>query len=219
MISGAVFAQTAEEGKEKRKHSIYKGSKAIQFGIASNLTLKKFQEMAFSGKKHISDKSAVRIGIDLNFLISDVDKDVFSIRHDTTTSQVEETYNNDEIDLWVQFMRYSSINNSIKFYWAGGPIFGFERWFYKKRDDTPQLSGRSQETLIWLVGTSWTVGAEWFATPELGLHAEYYLSLTFNWRRTNDTSYSSNTISYGRDRNYSFNLSSGDVRFGLSTYF
>lgn len=219
LISGTVFAQATEEEKQAPGHSIYKGSKAIQFGVASNLTLKNFQEMAFSGKKFISDKSAIRIGLDLYFVVTDIDQDDISIRYDTTTSWEKETYNNDQIDLWIQYMRYSSINNSVKFYWGGGPIFGFSRWFDKKSKDAPVPNRRTRETLRWLIGSSWAVGSEWFATPKLALHAEYYLTLAFNWDRAEDKSYSGNTISFSRDRSYGFKLSSGDVRFGLSAYF
>ncbi len=219
LISASAFGQVSGEKNKDTKHSLYKGSKALQFSIASSLRLGSFQGVALSGKKQFSEKSAIRIGVDLYLSVADYDFN--SVRGGqapgyTIRSSVSNT---ESITFRIQYMRYYSLKEAIKAYWATGPLFRFGRYFFEERRNDVATDYTRRENIDWAAGATGVLGVEWFASRNIGIHAEYFVTFDYAWERQKSKYVSGIDITNVRDRTQGVRLNTSDVKFGLSAYF
>lgn len=222
VIIYGLFNQAVAQDRNQVNHSIHKGSRALQFRIANNFTLSDFQGIAFSGKKHISENSAVRLGIDLNIEFSTSDRDVRRYYQDTTLTTTKDDISKQMFIMRIQYMRYLELEKSVKFFWAAGPTARFNReiteteYYDSYRDVNFDLR---DEYKYWSIGGSGALGAEWFATPNISFHSEYVISMIYAWRKTRNDDAAGTEIDRDISKIKRFDISATGINFGLSVYF
>lgn len=219
---GQSQAQESAGGATKPSHSIYDGSKALQFRVTNNFTLSNFQGAALSGKKHISNNSAIRLGVDLFFDFSTRDEDSRIFYNDTTITASDAEGNTQRLALELQYIRYVSTDKKIKIYWGTGPSIRFnnevvETDYYDSYNDISRKL--KDEDKSWGLGASGVLGAEWFATSSISFHTEYVTTLLYEWRKVREDNALFRDYSHISTESSGFQVYATDVRFGLSLYF
>ncbi len=200
-----------------RENSLEKGKKALQFGVNSNFTLGSFQGSAISIKKHNSDGSAWRFGMSLYL-------DFGGIGHSRWTEDsliVDDNGddNSQKIGLDLQKIFYPNREAEVNIYYGLGPTLVFEN---SKRQSYAYSSMdiRTKTDKAWRVGGRVLVGAEWFATKNISLMAEYSSSLLYRYRKTTqETRYDNGSVDGTEYSSDALQFASSYVRFGLSAYF
>jgi hypothetical protein len=216
------LAQQPNTSSTNRSHSLFDGSKALQFRITDNFVLNSFQGAALSGKKHISANSAFRLGADLFFNFSSAESGSRVYSSDTTVTTYDSDINAQRIILELQYIRYVSTDRKIKFFWGTGPTVRFNRAitetdYYESWSDTSIVL--KDEDKSWGLGGSGVLGIEWFARSDISFHAEYAVALLYEWRETRDEEFSGIEFRQISTKNSGFQAYASSVRFGLSLYF
>lgn len=214
-------AQTETSPEQKEKNSLAQGSWAFQFLIDENFKLSAFRGSTISVKRHFSDKRAIRLGLELNAVVSDADESILNDR------ELKSKADNELITISAYYTIYPSPGKDVNLFYGAGPKVGFSlsgSTVTVVRDVGTSTRIKSDES-SWSAGITGILGVEWFATRSVSLTAEYssifeYQSIsiertdelktgTGNFEITNKTE---------RDvKNFRFNPES--VKFGLSVYF
>jgi len=204
LTAGMAVAQ-----EDERANSLEAGAWALMFGIDSDFTLEPFEGGSLSLKRHFSDRSAVRVGIDLSL----------SSNENTVTNTFDRTTTSDAYSFRLEglYQRYTSPGRTINFYWGAGAFGGYsDRTSEATADSTLNRSDTSSYSL----GATGALGVEFFAARSIGIHAEYRASVGYNW---NETVLRNERPGFPVDERSTdgsgWNLGSGSVRFGLSAYF
>jgi hypothetical protein len=219
---GQAKAQESATAETQSSHSLYDGAKALQFRIADNFVLNNFQGAALSGKKHISNNSAIRLGFDIFFDISTLDDDRRVFYNDTTITTSDAEGNTERLVLELQYIRYVSTDKKIKFYWGTGPSFRFsneivETDYYDSYNDISRKL--KDEDNSWGAGASGVLGAEWFVASYISFHSEYVMTLLYEWRKVREDDAFLEDYSHVTTKSSGLQLYASNVRFGLSLYF
>lgn len=219
---GDSRAQEGPNPGTTKSHSLYKGSRALQFRINDNFVLADFQGVALSEKKHISDKSAIRLGASLYFESSDTDEENRTMYTDTSFTSSDGDRNAQSLTLNLQYIHYPSIERTIKFYWGVGPTLRFQRDIRKSHSyDSSVDSSRNTKNDYnsWGVGGSGVLGAEWFAISNISFHTEYIFSISYNWAKIKNHDVSGPDLRTSTSETDGISMQASNVRFGLSLYF
>jgi hypothetical protein len=191
----------AERGAESLKE--YKS--ALQFGIQSDLMLGSFKGGDISFKRRLSTKSALRYGVSL-YYTGQNGSPRQGDRHSFSSG------------ISVLYQRYVNPSSPAKFYWTMGPYAQF-RYTYDLVSSDIAYTERTSRTIIG--GILGSIGAEWFATDVISLHAEYRMIAVYEWYRSEieDKDIGKEPLQRALERQY-FTLSSRqEVLFGISVYF
>lgn len=206
-----LVLSAAPASADEVENSLREGAWAIQFGIDDNFTLSDFAGQV-GLKYHHSSRTAARIGVDAWAGGSEEDDGSFD-------AETESDRYGFELDFLI--LRYFDPEAPVNVYFGGGPLV-----YYDTQNSTRTVYGDSvtveteTDTDTWSAGARVTLGAEWFPTRAIGLHAEYRTALiwtsrdnTGELRRDGDRidSYDHTTTSWGGNV--------GSVLFGLSAYF
>ena len=193
------------------KNSLVKGAWALQFKVDSDAILSEFGG-SVAIKRHVSDRSAFRVGFDYGLSTQDFDAQYTDGESDRQTDRDQET-----VGMFVDFLRYTDVESPVHFFWGTGP-FGS----YGRSKSSEQFVVGEQESVAktWSAGISGRVGVEWFVARSLSFHAEYfgtayYLRVT-STHTTRTGGEAPNTYESTTDQ---WALSRGPVVFGLSAYF
>ena len=191
------------------------GKYALQFQIADNFQLASFQGATFSGKYHLNNFSAVRLGLTTNLNNQNRGTDYQLL--DTTYSAHSDGSNHGySFTIDAQYIFYIETLNEVSFYCGAGPEIGY--YFNKQNSSTanPDTSITSNQTSKnFSVGLDFIGGVEWMFSKRMSLSAEYGLS--FYYQKNTASMNDPNTII--QTNNKSFNINPGYVKFGLSVYF
>ena len=206
----------------------------LEFGIAPNFTLTSFQGTAVSLSRSISDFQKIRIGVSTSLAATSNDADEIYYAADTVvnkTMQADENGNN-SIRLTVQYLTYASPHSAVSLYAALGPLAGItwgsresnRNYFYV--GGNLNVSNNSDTQKEYFAGMLGSLGAEWFFSEKISLHAEYGVTGTYSWYKDNYTTSdrstytpSSTTNSSRREYSVSFSgwsLQAQNILFGLS---
>ncbi len=229
-ISPGLFSQGSEESKNDAEHSLKNGAWALQFQISQNFTLRDFQGSVLSLKKHLSSKTAIRLGVGVDIQTSDKNSDFNRFAADTLSISSTEDRNEDaqSINLSTQFLYYPSPGKPVKPYWGAGPFIQYGHF----KMDRNRISDLTMDQFIenrnrtdWEFGVSTLIGAEWFATSKISLLAEYGVSFVYSTSESRDvTEQIPNDPTMANRKDVTKNNSDGfairalPVRFGLSVY-
>ena len=212
---------SAQSGQVDSLTSIHDGAWALSFGIGANFTLTSFDGTTVSWKRFISDNSAIRVGISTSARDMDLDDD--QTRDVNEVEQVTETtHTNTYWDVTLQgyYLRYPVSSSRTRFFWGIGPVVSItntESSYLVVVDQDSTTYERNEENKQRDLGLSAILGAEWFATRNISLHAEYGQTLLYSRIETARDEEYLNTKSTSTQEDIRW--SPAQVRFGLSVYF
>jgi hypothetical protein len=231
-----LLAQAGEQEASPGQNSLERGSWAFQFQIANNFTLREFQGAVISAKKHFSENTAVRMGVSV--VLNGTDEDVAgtSFQYDTVSSRNTGDASRDGQTFQVnaQYLYYPNPHSAVNFFLGGGPLIVFSRSHSESEQSSRSPSGyvstqtNSSNGKSWAIGAGAVTGVEWFATRNLSFHAEYGVTIQYQWLDVSDASrytsrpptgpvYSSGSSNESSRNFWQFNGTT--VKFGLSVYF
>ncbi|MBI2427530.1 MAG: hypothetical protein HYV29_01790 [Ignavibacteriales bacterium] len=230
IVSQIGFSQNNEE-QQSAKLPVKPDAWGMQFRIGPNLSLGSFNGMMVSLKKHISETSALRIGIGVEFYDRDMTEDLMDYRADSLIAKrwYDNTNNSTFITVVSQYVWMFPSGNSVDFFIACGPTIGYE--VYDNDDKAREETIPNTETSIdysteytsWLYGMTNSIGVEWFASKDLSLHAEYEASLVYTTveRKTEvlNTINNPDSKSFQKLHQHAWRLENNLVKFGLTVYF
>lgn len=196
----AVAAQSGETSDAKPRNSLEKGAWAMQFALDSDNLLTSYGG-SVALKRHISPRSAYRVGFDYGLSTQD--------QESPGNTNTDTNYQN--VGMFIHFLRYTDPEASVHFFWGTGPFGSFSR-----SESTQSDSDHSTEVVAetWSVGIDGRIGVEWFATRTLSFHAEYFGTASFQRSERRHT-----TVETTETTQDQWRLSRGPVVFGLSAYF
>jgi hypothetical protein len=208
-----VTAGLSAAQEDERANSLTAGSWALMFGISENFTLDPFTGGSLSVKRHFSDKSALRAGIDFGVGSSE------NTAENTATTPVQQTRNNDHRAFQLEglYQRYTSPGRPINFYWGAGAYGGYSS---RTREALVDSTFTRNETTSYSVGATGLLGVEFFAARAIGIHAEYRGNLGYSWSESvAKRERPGATPGDLRIDAYGWSFGGGYLRFGLSAYF
>lgn len=208
LLPAPIFSQSEGSGPY-----LTDSSRSIQFGIES-FSLRTFGYGLISYRQHCSASTAVRLGIMLNGnqtmreqTISKYRNDTLTGRHHSSTTEIPTV----SFSIRALYQWYFPIENDLYLFAGIGPEAGYEQREY---------SWNESDERSWTAGIHGSVGAEWFASRHISLHAEYVSSALYRHSRSTDWSGLSNINSeYTEETIKSYQLNWLSVLFGLSVYF
>jgi hypothetical protein len=203
-ISIHLTAQT-----DSSKTSLEKGRMAVLFSIGSNFRLGPIDGAMFSGKYHLSQRLAVRMGVGLEF--SQEEGNVTFNEEITKPAGREQrgyTFNS-------YLVYYLLKKNIINPYIAAGPLYSYNRNFEEYEYPDRYYS---YESIEYGWGAGILFGAEWFFTKNMSLFGEYNPSIQFitfdrleyRWE---------NYVTSRRYQGETKKITSNYARLGLGVYF
>ncbi len=235
LISSLTFAQNSDSLlpiEKKRPNSLKPGAWSLQFHVTSNFTLNAFQGVLISSKVHFSDRKALRFGVGMGASMFDGESIRREARGDTVNQATdgEEEGDAQNFDISFLYLSYPSPSSRINLFFGTGPFFRFTRNSSERKGtgsyyDTAYVSYTfvdGFEFEKWAVGLSGVLGAEWFATKSISLHAEY--GFFFEYSRGTGKSHYTRVYPTGpvtseyEDVRKVFNIGQPQVKLGLSVY-
>ncbi|HWP82106.1 MAG TPA: hypothetical protein VNN76_05580 [Bacteroidota bacterium] len=160
-----------------------------------------FSGKTFSGKYHISEWKAVRIGVS-------VDGDLFHLDN-AVGPAVPTSQQRSGVSLRIEseYLIYTALSGGLLFYYGGGPILGYSRTSYSN-SDSKQRNGLVE------LGLSGTIGVEYVLFDRVSILAEYVTQGIYSRQRSHYTgSHSVETVVTW------VSVESTPIRLGLSIYF
>ena len=195
---------------EARAHSLAPGAWALQFGIAQDFLVHAFSGTTISVKRHASANTAFRLGIAADF--RDLEDEVVLEQADSLVQWSDRTAG--RLGLELQLVHYPHPGRTVNLFFGGGPV---AFWRHSRDEDGPESPFEFTDR-TWNVGLGGFVGAEWFATRSIGLHAEYGTDvLWYSSRRTRR--YPGEPQLDFTETSKGWSVTGRGVRFGGSLYF
>lgn len=201
------------------RNSLRPGSWSLQFEVAEDFTLKDFNGLLLSLKKHTSAGKAFRLGLGISGSVTDLDLSN-TYQQDTLFQQFSRDADLDaqSFDFLLQYLSYPSPDADVNLFLGGGPLVryshsGFKSFYGGSISESDQIT--------WVAGAATLLGAEWFATKSISFLAEYGLALEYQLRKSTST-YRTPSINYSsknEQKETSLRVSPAAVKIGLSVYF
>jgi hypothetical protein len=201
---------TYSQSADSSKNSLEKGSFGLLFSIGANFNLGSIDGAMFSGKYHLSNRIAIRLGTGLS--LSKQDAQIIIDHGESKPIERESS----GYSLTSYFVYYLIKKNIINPYIAAGPLYS-----YSMISDMFQSTNyyESHERIDKTYGAGILFGAEWFFIKNMSLFAEYNPSIQFisydKQSYKNDNGF---VISY-IERGDITKISSNNARLGLGVYF
>jgi uncharacterized membrane protein YciS (DUF1049 family) len=199
------------------------GKYALQFQVSQNFTLGSFLGSVISGKYHLTDETAIRVGLGLKMRMNNqASKSQFN--QSSTVGDIVYESNNQVLNLVVQYLLTPVLADNTRFYFGVGPKMeiGFSK--VSTGDSNIDNDGNYYYYRAGMTGSEYSIGVmcsagvEWFFAKQMSLCAEYGLVYAYSYAKSNSDNYISEH-STNEQRVYSYSLSGDNVRFGLSVYF
>jgi hypothetical protein len=196
------------------------GSWSLQFRIAEDFTLTRFDGASIALKRHFSATTAVRAGIG----VGSSSLSVNDVSTDGSGSQVVKDREDDgtTVDLTVLLVRHRTPERRVSFVWGMGPTASYrgnEATIMDTFPDGSMSRGRTERT-TWVAGLRGIAGVECTTVDWLAVHAEYALEATHRWTDSDVTATPPTgppAVSTQEQREWA--VGSGAVLFGASVYF
>lgn len=215
------------DDKDGRSHSLKPGEWALQFQITDDFGLKPFNGMSLSVKRHISSKSAFRLGVNADLRYTDSDEEGFRAIDDTLSYDRLETVSDNSLSLQFDllYLNYPNAGANINWYWGIGPLVRLSRanreMTYSVTDQSAtQKTYNKYETNSWQIGVLGALGVEWFATEGISFHAEYRAYGAYeSASRESSVETQDGVIRKDTSDDDSWVFNGGQTIFGVSLYF
>lgn len=199
---------------------------ALIFQVNSIGTLGNFGGYGLAIKKHTSTSRAWRLG--LSFDIEDQDSDQKSVREDTTYTEAtsDENWSRVLVSADIQRVWYLKEESDLLPFVGVGPAIS---WYsHHRKESSPRAGGRrytdDNDIDRFAAGLSASLGAEWFFTGHMSLHAELKLEAKYQWESVEAVSSRINPdgtdiVQRNKRNTEGFYASTESARLGLSLYF
>ncbi len=204
------------------------GPWAIQFGIGSKFSLRPFSEATIALQRDVSEKSALRLGLEYSSRLDWIDgESSIFFYQDTAITRYDLDYSVNRLSLSMAYLRRSSGNADFRAVYGAGPFVRFRLRDNSYADSQNRIGStisRSQSRRdfwnIWNIGTNAFVGVEWRVFSRASFYAECMASFDYSWNRSEyETVFSSSYLEseYSQKANgNSFMIRSGPVSLGIS---
>ncbi len=179
----SAAAQTKPDAAPARANSLVSGAWAVQFQVENDFTLEPFNGTMISLKRHLTSRSALRVGVGLDLSATDESEYVSNSMADTlvTSRASDGDVENQAVRLDLLYVRYPNPEATVNWYWGAGPTMRYQH--NEGEGTSPNSDGRTwtshSESESWGLGVLGCVGAEWFAGRSVSLHAEYFVTLQY----------------------------------------
>ncbi len=229
IFSISIKAQQPDSSKQKIT-SLQKGSWSLQFAYNNYLGFDSFKGGNISAKYHFTENSALRFGVNLNLKTNKQNLSNNTILNDTSSNSDLFFFDkkNDFINISIvtDYVFYITTKKHINLFLSGGVIFGIG---YSKEDTKNAFGTLDSIDVIGdrkintsNIGINFSIGAEWFMTPNFSIHGEYQTSAIYQYSKSNITA-----TKFGNRGNIqlietvdkSFGFSPGNLLVGVSLYF
>lgn len=200
ILSSVLSAQ------DKPKNSLADGSWSMQFRISDNFTLSTFDGALLSVKKHLSNKTALRLGVSGTYTNSDEDN--------TTTTEYEANSSRYYFGVKLQLIKYIHPESALSFYYGIGPNFGYVRDKSEVLYEV-EVSNREDYTRSVNFGLFGSWGLEWFLKHNISVLAEYGGGFKYSTEHKE----SIHGLNSSERDSHRFEFFNSNVNFGVSVYF
>lgn len=224
LIAVSVMATGDVKANEFAENALRPGSWSLQFGVLGDFQERSFGGLVMSCKRHYSERSAIRLGLDVSTKSIDAESNEDSYSSCTTRSDDDD--GSTTVGVTAQYLFYPSSTKTANVFLGIGPNLGYSRKKseddYLRYCDEPTRSER-RWTYSYSVrsGLRGSVGFEWFLAENVGLIVEYSMRCVFNytesesqWGRPLGSPQSTRSLRITRD----IELASESVRVGFSVY-
>lgn len=224
MTAQIAAAQEGESETSGPENSLRKGAWALQFEIKYLLDIEAFQGFAISGKRHLSDRRAVRLGMGIWLSSSSNDSRYSNPSQGAPPTTRERLEDFTKLDLTSQYILYPSTQKNMNLYLGAGPLIRFVLDDSKAKlvshDSTDILLDQDiSRRYSWTLGLSIVLGVEWFAAKDISFHGEYRISSGYTWEKFRRSDYSPPNRSTTEFTENQLFLRHDDVKLGVSLYF
>ncbi|MDD3643632.1 MAG: hypothetical protein PHQ19_09250 [Candidatus Krumholzibacteria bacterium] len=212
-------------------NSLRPGAWAIQFLVEGGST-NIFGVTDLSVKRHLTKRSAVRIGVrvDVNFEDSNSEFDLVFLEAEDEWSEEETKLDSDNLTVLFEalYLGYLRHEGRLSIFAGAGPVTGYLSSSSDRVRTIRYADGSSLvETFTdsdsgWTAGGLGLIGAEYFITKSFSIHTEYRVSLLYQRRTGEESAYREDGGAW--DRRYdtairTWELDAGIVFVGLNGYF
>lgn len=226
IVAPITSAQEGNSEAGSRAHSLKDGAWALQFQFGSAFSSRGYEDIVISGKYHLSDGTAIRIGIDLDGSVRFGNSNRYFPKGDSLRDTNEFDYDRFGFDLLSEYILYSQPISNIHIFYGAGPLVKFYRDF-RKDSYLNYINGEyrtsERETVLnnWSFGVSAVLGAEWFATKRISLIAEYGAEFEYSYitRETKTSDSDEGEYSEFKFHENAFDLDLKRVKMGIAIYF
>jgi hypothetical protein len=217
----ALFSSAAAQDSTT-SNSLKEGMWALQFQVGDNFTLTSFQGSIGSIKRHLSNNSAIRVGVSTEFNTQDNELATRRLTVDTLQQSQAINYNTQVINFRAQYLFYPSPQSEVNLFIGTGPTFYFGHSKNESGSNSTSSSSVTSrltkiEEYFWSIGVSAVLGVEWFATRSISFHAEY--STFLDYVSTKSTRIDEGSNIETRQTKHEFRKLPGRAYLGLSAYF
>jgi hypothetical protein len=190
------------------------GKFALQFQVSDNFNLTNFQGTTFSGKYHLSPRSAIRLGFSVNMVNSDMENNQ-TILDTSLVVSANANQNVFGMTIRAQYIYYFPATNEIAFFAGGGPFIRFNTGTNEVNYSNNDPTYRKETLDDFYAGVDFLIGVEWMFTNSMSLSAEYGLMFFYEkYTRKVEDNHIVNETTAKR-----YNIENDSVNFGISVYF
>lgn len=219
LLSFAIASPTAL-ADERSEAALNEGSWSLQFAIDQNFDLNSFAGANLSCKKHMSEKTAFRLGLSLAGRLgnsdiheSDDGGPVYFVRDE----DLDRDYFSGNLNLlWIN---YANPDDRLVFFYGLGPQIGYSR-------DKRELSVESEVNNLdkdyrWSMSAGFrgALGVEWFVANGVSLLAEYGTSLQYEYSEYEQLREHEQSTDRREQISRELRVLADAVRLGVSVYF
>lgn len=188
LLAGAALA--APHGPSERE-----GRRGLVFGVDGDRLLA-FDDAMVAVRQQVGERTGLRLG--LTFSLSGGDGGSTSDRQSTVTTAdtsytqtnaIDRTDDGDQvaIEFDLLLIRHGRGDHAIRFFYGAGPVVGYRHDessedSVEESDVEGRTSSQSYVSTEWSYGLRGLVGAEWFLTDSISVHAEYRAGLIYRNR-------------------------------------
>lgn len=149
-------------------------SHSIQFRVQDCFSLSSFKGGLISYKYHFNDRNALRIGVDNNIDLRELEEDNDVYMMDTSHYEVFSENRDINISFTIEYLKYFNPEDEIKLFLGGGLKTAYSRDKEEYDDDSDINSNYHNRYITALrTGLTFSYGLEWKFRKNMALHAEY----------------------------------------------
>lgn len=234
-----LFCVNVNAGQDVEQNSLKKFSRSIQFRLITNESdssggsmLKNFQGFSISGKFHLTNRDALRLGFTFTQVNLNGQKDIYYENTDVDTSFSRSYLRIEDSDDYrggidIQYIRYISDGKTANLYLGCGPYSHFSRMLIQynylrpssesNESSSVDTTGKAFYQYYLSFGFTGIIGIEWFPSKSISLHAEYGLSLEYKYSWDIDQYYTGeNRLEIKR---WKYSIYNNPIKLGISIYF